>query len=209
MTSYTKLFSSILHSTVWAEPHPTRIVWITMLAMADQYGVVSASVPGLARAACVTREEAEAALATFTLPDPDSRSQEHEGRRIAAVDGGWRLLNHDKYRALLSAEDKRAKDAERQARFRERQRQKALGDVTVGVTAINHVSHYIREDESREEQSMAQKHVSAVNIDVAASRDESRDADVAASVPGWADVDAERDERDVHSFDAVNGHRDF
>jgi hypothetical protein len=46
--TFTKLFSSITESTVWDEPDRVRLVWITMLAMADKHGRVWASVPGLA-----------------------------------------------------------------------------------------------------------------------------------------------------------------
>lgn len=51
MSGYTKLFSSIIDSTIWRESKETKIVWITMLAKADRYGVVEASLPGLADAA--------------------------------------------------------------------------------------------------------------------------------------------------------------
>jgi hypothetical protein len=96
--SYTKLFSSIIHSTIWREDNPTRLVWITMLAIADFDGRVEASVPGLADAARVDIAACEAALERLSQPDFYSRSQEYEGRRIAAIDGGWMILNHGKYR---------------------------------------------------------------------------------------------------------------
>ena len=105
--TYTKLFSSITASTVWGEPYATRVVWISMLAMADSNGCVYAAVPGLARHANVTLAEAEAALAAFMAPDPYSRTADADGRRIEAIDGGWRLLNHRKYRELRSAEERR------------------------------------------------------------------------------------------------------
>lgn len=105
--TYTKLFSSITASTIWSEPAGTRLVWITMLAMAHKDGCVYASVPGLARQANVSREETEVALECFLAPDPDSRTPEHEGRRIEVIDGGWRLLNHAKFSAIRSAEERR------------------------------------------------------------------------------------------------------
>lgn len=104
--TYTKLFSSITASTVWQEPAGTRLVWITMLAMADKSGCVWASVPGLARIANVSLDETVQAIATFTAPDKWSRTPDNEGRRIEAIDGGWRLLNHSKYRAIRSAEER-------------------------------------------------------------------------------------------------------
>jgi hypothetical protein len=104
--TYTKLFSSITASTVWQEPAGTRLVWITMLAMADKAGCVWASVPGLARIANVTMEETVRALETLTAPDKWSRTPDNDGRRIEPIDGGWRLLNHAKYRAIRSAEER-------------------------------------------------------------------------------------------------------
>ena len=98
--SFTKLFSSITESTVWCESHATRIVWITMLAMADRKGRVSASVPGLANRARVTLEECEHALSRFMEPDRYSRTPDNDGRRIEKIDGGWVLLNYAKYREM-------------------------------------------------------------------------------------------------------------
>src|ERR1035441_7698731 len=106
MTGYTKLFSSILGSTIWGEANSTRIVWITLLALADRDGIAEASIPGLANFARVTIGEAEAAVKKFMEPDRYSRSPEHDGRRIEPVDGGWQILNHDKYRLRMSAEDR-------------------------------------------------------------------------------------------------------
>lgn len=120
VTGYTKLFNSLISSTVWREDLPTKVVWVTMLAMADQDGIVEASVPGLAHFAGVTVQEAEIALKKFLSPDPYSRSPENEGRRIEPVDGGWRLLNHYKYRFKMSKEDIRDKNRVRQQKHRER-----------------------------------------------------------------------------------------
>jgi len=120
MAGYTKLFGSILESTIWLETPPIKVVWITLLAMADRDGIVEASVPGLAKRAGVERTQCEQALAVFLAPDPDSRTTEHEGRRIEVVAGGWRLLNYDIYRQRASKEDAAEKNAARQKRFRDR-----------------------------------------------------------------------------------------
>lgn len=78
-----------------------------MLAMADRNGFVFGSLPGLAHRARVSVDECRAALRTFLEPDPESRTAEHGGRRIAVIDGGWELLNHAKYRAIKDAESLR------------------------------------------------------------------------------------------------------
>lgn len=119
MAGYTKLFSSIIHSTIWREPPEVCKVWVTMLAMADRNGVVEASVPGLADAARVSVARCRKVLDVLASPDADSRSQDFEGRRIKAVDGGWLLLNHARYRAKLEADEKRIQTAARVRRHRE------------------------------------------------------------------------------------------
>src|ERR1700674_4436993 len=102
--TFTKLFASITESTVWMQPDQVRLVWITMLAMADRQGRVFASVPGLAHRARVSVEDCDGALAHFMAPDERSRTKLYDGRRIEEIDGGWRLLNHEKYRALRDEE---------------------------------------------------------------------------------------------------------
>ncbi|MGD9729492.1 MAG: DnaT-like ssDNA-binding domain-containing protein [Nitrospiraceae bacterium] len=107
MSGFTKLFASITDSTIWRAPDTTRLVWITMLAMADQNGYVAASVPGLADRARVSLDACIAALESFQQPDEWSRTKDYEGRRIAECDGGWLLLNHAKYRAERAADERR------------------------------------------------------------------------------------------------------
>lgn len=120
--AYTKLFSSIITSTVWGESDRTRIVWITMLALADKNGEVMATVPGLSRLACVPVDDCLVALQKFMSPDAFSRTPDDQGRRIEEVPGGWHLLNHDKYRAMASKEENRQANADRQKRHRERKK---------------------------------------------------------------------------------------
>ena len=98
MAGFSKLFSSIVTSTIWREDDKTRILWITMLALTDANGVVEGSVPGLGDMARMTTEECRASLDKLMAPDPDSRTKDFEGRRIEEVDGGWRILNYTKYR---------------------------------------------------------------------------------------------------------------
>lgn len=118
--TYTKLFQKILYSTIWSEDDQTRIVWITMLAMCDSDGNVLASIPGLARAANVPEKAVQVALKKFLDKDLHSTTPDNEGRRIEAVDGGWRLLNHAKYRDMMSIEHRRAYNALKQQEYRDR-----------------------------------------------------------------------------------------
>lgn len=80
------------------QPDHIRLVWLTMLALADWNGVVQASLPGLAHVARVPLNRTQEAVDVLSSPDPYSRTPDHEGRRIEPVPGGWRILNYAKYR---------------------------------------------------------------------------------------------------------------
>jgi hypothetical protein len=133
MANYTKLFNSIITSTIWTEDDKTRLVWITMLAMCDQNGEVQASVPGIARLSGVSVEDAEMAINKLLSPDKHSRTPDNEGRRIAPIEGGWELLNHAKYRRMASLADTKEATAKRVKRHRDRNANvtQCNGDVTV------------------------------------------------------------------------------
>lgn len=154
MAGFTKLFNSILHSTIWGECHETRIVWITMLAMADRKGEVQASIPGLARAACVTQKECETALETLAAPDPHSRTPDNEGRRIEAITGGWALLNHALYRKRLSEDERREYNRRKQAEYRQR---KKAESVTKKVTPDTRTVTCVENAHSTEAEAEADK----------------------------------------------------
>ena len=131
MNGYSKLAASIVTSSIWTEADTTRIVWITMIAIANQHGEVNASIPGLARVSGVSIPACEAALATFLAPDAYSRTKDDEGRRIQVIEGGWWMINHGKYRELAGGDDRANSNAIRQKRYRDR---KNRNNVTPNVT---------------------------------------------------------------------------
>ena len=128
MPGYTPLFSSIVTSSIWGEDNDTRILWITMLAMADMHGVVDGSVPGLAHVARIPVKACERALKSLSAPDRYSRTQELEGRRIVKVEGGWRIVNHAIYRQKAKSR------AEDQRRYRDRKRAERMKKQTSNTT---------------------------------------------------------------------------
>ena len=111
--AYVKLSANIIHSTVWRQSHETVRVWIALLALSDRDGRVKISFPGLIDAARVTEEQCTVALECFQSPDKYSRSEENEGKRIAKIPGGWKILNYTLYRDADDAEERKEKDNER------------------------------------------------------------------------------------------------
>ena len=115
---FTKLFNTIVTSTIWREDNETRILWITMLAISDRYGEVSGSVPGMAAIANISEEGCRRAITKLESPDPDSRTSDDEGRRIRKIEGGWHITNYEKYRALLSYEERKEYKRIKQRQYR-------------------------------------------------------------------------------------------
>jgi hypothetical protein len=86
--------------------------------MADKDGVANASIPGLATMAGLSIDTTEEGLEELLGPDKYSRTKANEGRRIEAVEGGWRLLNHAQYRAKMGSDERREYLRIKQAEFR-------------------------------------------------------------------------------------------
>jgi hypothetical protein len=120
---YNKLFTKILDSSIWLAPDPHRIVWITLIAAMDQYGVAQfACIENLAARARVSVEDTKAAMQAFESPDPFAPTQEYEGRRVERIEGGWFVLNAEKYRQLVSRAVANEHARVRMQRKRERDR---------------------------------------------------------------------------------------
>ena len=130
---FVKLFSDILQSSIWAENNETRLVWITMLTLADKDGFVHATAPGIAHLARIDIDATRKALDIFQEPDPDSRTTDNDGRRIERVPGGFAILNYKAYRDLRNKQDQREKTA---ARVRKHRADKKLDKRNAPVTPV-------------------------------------------------------------------------
>ncbi len=107
----------------------TRWVFLFMLSQADEQGRYRcASVAGLARAAAITLEQAERAVAELEAPDPDSTTKLEDGRRIVRIAGGWQLVTFTKYREFRTPRqlaEAAKKKRQREARKATREKRKA------------------------------------------------------------------------------------
>jgi hypothetical protein len=95
-----KLQRRLFDSSVWEEALEVRIVWITLVGLAQLpenrkhgHGVVVITRGNLARKAFVTAEQLEHALARLTAPDPTSRTQSDDGRRVKVLENGYEIVN--------------------------------------------------------------------------------------------------------------------
>ena len=120
---YAKLFASIYQGTLRGNTHGL-VVFTNMLAHADAAGWVDMHPKAIAEEVGLTLEEVKEAIRDLEAPDIESRSPEEGGRRIVLLDEhrawGWRIVNHAKYRAIRSEEDRREQNRLAQERFRNR-----------------------------------------------------------------------------------------
>lgn len=143
----------MLNSSIWWEK-AQRDIFITALLMAEPheirekspqieihtldftgwsvpkgwYGFVSAASVGIIKMADIGREEGLAALEALGNPDKESKSKAFEGRRMVRINGGFVILNYMDYR------DKDHTGAERQKRWRERQKKKRAPKIDKIIT---------------------------------------------------------------------------
>jgi hypothetical protein len=146
---FVKLDCGMLDSSIWPD-RIARELFITALLMAEPfelreetqqikadslkledcfipagwYGLVEAAGTGIIHRAMLGREEGMEALKRLCSCDPDSRSEEHCGKRMARINGGYLILNYDRYR------QKDYTTAERSRRYREKKRLSITRDIT-------------------------------------------------------------------------------
>lgn len=121
---FTKLFNSIITSSIWSEDDKTRLMWVTMLATSDSKGFVSGTIPGMAAIARMSLSDAKKAIKKLESPDPYSRSSKQDGARISKCNDGWLITNYLRYRKQRDPEKRKVQNREAQQRFRNKKRAK-------------------------------------------------------------------------------------
>jgi hypothetical protein len=104
----------------------TRWCFVYVLAQADAMGRFRCgSVAALARAANLSLEEAQNAIAELQSPDANSSTPDMEGRRLVRIPGGWQIVNYIKYRSHQSTSQIKATERQRKHRARSAEREHA------------------------------------------------------------------------------------
>lgn len=111
MSGYAPLFSSLTTGTLCGR-WPDIGLWPIVLSLKDRYGVVDVTPDYLSRVTGLQLEAVSACMARFCEPDPYSRSEAEEGRRLVLLEPdrrnwGWRVVNSGLYRerARLQSKD--------------------------------------------------------------------------------------------------------
>lgn len=112
MSGYTPLFQSLTTGTLCGK-WPDIGLWPIVLSLADKNGVVDVTAAYIAGITGLPVDDVIACMGRFCMPDPGSRSSDHNGARLVLLephrDWGWVIVNHGKYRekARLSAKSAR------------------------------------------------------------------------------------------------------
>lgn len=119
---YAKLFSRITESSLMEERINVRYTFVMMLAIADPEGYVIGTDVAIARRLNMPLGEFKECLSVLMSPDPDSNSQEEDGRRItvSTSERGYHVVNFVTYRELKDPQGRREYMREYMKKYRQR-----------------------------------------------------------------------------------------
>lgn len=107
---YARIFQSIYDGTL-VEDWRALVTFQQMLVLCDADGVLDMTPRAISRRTGIPIEHIEAGIHVLESPDPTSRTETEEGRRIVRIDPhrewGWRLVNYTKYKEIRNEEDRR------------------------------------------------------------------------------------------------------
>ena len=152
---FAKVFSQIFDSSI-AESHTVRHIFMDLLVLADATGVVDMTIHAISRRINVPLEDVRAAIEKLASPDPLSRSEREEGRRIVLIDShrdwGWQIVNYEHYRKTQDEDARRSYFRDYRKQEREKKRATPFNDVQVGSTEFNNVTHGEGEGDAEEKE---------------------------------------------------------
>jgi len=132
---YGKIFESMYDGTL-ADNWQALITFQQMIVLASADGVVDMTPQAIARRTGIPLEVITEGVRVLECPDASSRTADMEGKRINRLDDhrdwGWWITNHEKYRNMADATERRARDAERKRKARENAK-KQHSDASEGV----------------------------------------------------------------------------
>jgi len=142
---YGKIFESMLEGTLYGE-WEAICTFSMMIMLADSGGVVDMTPKVLSVKTSIPLDIVEKGLSVLEKPDPYSRTDASEGRRIELIDAhrpwGWHIVNHEKYAKMVKRDDKLKADRERIASTRQKE-SLAKSMMSQNVASVADVAHEV------------------------------------------------------------------
>lgn len=109
---YAKIFRQMYDGTLATNgPWEALVTFQQMLVLANDQGEVDMTPASISRITTVPLEIIERGIDALSKPDPESRTPDHDGRRIMLLsDGrswGWKIVNYEKYRMIQKEAERR------------------------------------------------------------------------------------------------------
>ena len=93
---YKNPLANLLNTSLWLKDKSVLLVWITLVAMADEKGVVDANDRAIAYRSRVPFDKTLEALKVLSEPDCYAICADNDGRRVERIDGlGWQIFDAD------------------------------------------------------------------------------------------------------------------
>ena len=120
---FAKVFVQMFDSSLADDPY-VRHFFVDLLVLADKDGIVDMTHSALAARTRLPKGDVIRWIEALERPDPDSRTPDHEGRRLIKLDNhrtwGWKIVNFTKYRESATREMLRMVEADRKREWRRR-----------------------------------------------------------------------------------------
>lgn len=158
MSGYTPVFNTVFEGSLCGR-YPDTAAWLFFLALADWKGEVDKTPEFISTVTGMPLADLLGCIERFMLPDPRSRSQMAEGRKLVPIDlarsWGWRVVNIKAYREKASG-DRQITDGRNAAkvkRYRERHRG-TPGDTGGHVQTPTHTHTHTHTTDSNKNKSL-------------------------------------------------------
>lgn len=204
MAGYTPVFDSVYAGTLCGR-WPTTAVWVTLLPLCDKHGHIDLSYQAIAALTGWPMDLLQQGITELMQPDPGSRSNAEEGRRLILLDPaqrnwGWRVVNHGLYREKAR---KLQYDNERTASGKDAERKRASRGVPTRPAKSREVPLSDADADTDKEKTKKARRQRARR----APEDFSPDLDYARrEIP---DIDAEREARRFKDYEFKNPKSDW
>lgn len=107
-----KIFESMYDGTLATKgPWQALVTFQQMIVLCDKTGIVDMTPEAISRRTTIPIDIINIGITALEQPDSESRSPDLNGRRITRLSNertwGWQIVNHDKYRKIRSADQRR------------------------------------------------------------------------------------------------------